>query len=300
MCGAEHELRKTCPLRIFCVFMAIREYEQIYFFFMTTPIFQLLLCLSGRADDPSDIMKGTAIGMNNLVPGAKPEGLVIESLQSYGMQLSFYMGDIEQAAEYYEQLKDVNMGILKATMMYHVQLFFFSLVCIESFRTSRKNKFKNEAKKYMDTLRELVGSGAINLVHKLQLLDAEFTSLTAKDTYEVVRKYERATVSASRAGFLQDGALSNYQCAKFCLRQEATAALAETYVSQSYDLYQTWGASAVADSVKQRHPSLFPEKASQTQNRGTHFRSRPQFQASYAIMHKSLSTARGIGRQFSS
>jgi hypothetical protein len=259
----------------------------------------MLLCLSGKSEDPSNLEKGQAIEMNKLIPNRKPNDLERETLLACGMQLSFYMGNIEKATDCYEKLKDVNVGMNKATVLYHMRLFFFVLVCIENFRISQKGRFKTEAKKHMDTLRKLVENGAINVVHKLQLLDAEFSSLTSKDTNEAVnellRKYEKAVVSATRAGFLQDGALSNYLCAKFCLRQESKEAAADNYFMQSCELYTTWGALAVAMSVKQQHLSEYPEPPSYTVRTDSGFRSRTHFRASFAEMHKSLSTARLLG-----
>jgi hypothetical protein len=256
----------------------------------------MLLCLSGKSEDPSNLEKGHAIEMNKLIPNRKPKDLERETLLSYGMQLSFYMGDIEKSTDCYEKLKDVKMGMHKATVLYHIRLFFFALVCIENFRISQKGRFKTEAKKYMDTLRKLVETGAINVVHKLQLLDAEFCSLTSKETNEAVnellRKYEKAIVSATRTGFLQDGALSNYLCAKFCLRQESKKAVADNYFLQSCELYTTWGASAVAKSVKQQHLSEYAEITSPAVRTNSGFRSRTHFRPSLAQMHKSLSMAK--------
>ena len=231
--------------------------------------------------------------MINSVEVENQEDTGKELLQGYGMQLAFYMGDIEQATEYYEASKDATTGVARATIAHHTHLFFFALICIENFRLKGKSKFKNEAKKYMDTLRELVEDGAINLVQKVQLLDAEFMSLTSKDEREVIPKYEKAIKSASRAGFLQDGALGNYLCAQYCVRNEDEVS-AESYATKSYELYSTWGAVAVAESVEARNPLLFVNSPSTTSmgrlsNSGL---SRTHFRESFALMHKSLSRRR--------
>ena len=273
--------------------MQMLEYKQTRLFVQTTPIFQVLLCLSGQEDDNSDITMGRAIAMNKEV---KLEGLFDEGgerLQSYGMQLAVYMQDEEKAAEYYELLKEENSALEKASTAYHVRLFFFGLICIQNYRHSRKFWFRNEAKRYIDTLRELVNGGGINLPHKVLLLEAEFASLSPKDTSEVIRTYEKSSFAASRAGFLQDGALSNQLCADFCLR-EGKEDSAGTYLRQAHSLYTSWGAVAVADRIKQKHSHLFPEAENHPQSPGTSFRSRPHFRPSLALMHKSLSRARGL------
>ena len=227
------------------------------------------------------------------VESANQEDTGKELLQSYGMQLAFYMGNIELATEYYEAIKDVAQGVAKATIAYHTRVFFFALVCVENFRLKGKSRFKNEAKKYMDTLRELVEGGAINLVHKVQLLDAEYTSIAGKDQNEVIPKYEKAIVSASRAGFLQDAALGNFLCAQCCVRNEDEIS-AEPHAIKSFELYSTWGAVAVAQSVENRHPLLFADGKSKdflAKQTNSGFRSRTHFRESFALMHKSLSRA---------
>jgi hypothetical protein len=176
-----------------------------------------------------------------------------------------------------------------------VSLFFFALVCIQAFRKSQKGRFKSEAKKYMGMIRELVDGGAINLPHKLFLLEAEWASLTMKDDQqEILRMYEKASFSASRAGFLQDGALSNILCAQHCLRQ-GNGSSAGTYLVQSYSLYSSWGAYAVAARIKQEHGDHFPAGDDKPHFEGSTYRSRTQFQQSFSKMHKSLSRARSLG-----
>lgn len=273
--------------------MQMLEYKQTRYFFYTTPIFQLLLCLSGQEENNHDISKGKAIEMNDLVESKSQYAAAAETLMAYGMQLAVYMGDDEKALEYYERLKDINMGIGKATAAYHVRLFFFGIICVQNFRQSRKNRFKSEAKKYTDTLRELVDGGAINLPHKLVLLEAELASLTSKDFKEIIRKYEKSIFAASRAGFLQDAGLANYLCAQFCLR-EGNEHSAETYLIQAASLYSSWGAVAVVNTIKERYSSIFPEVDTQPRHNGSGFRSRTNFRASFALMHKSLSKARGL------
>jgi len=188
------------------------EYRHIRWFYKTTPIFQLLLCLSGQEDDNHDITSGRAIQMNSMVEKKNGEDSSLEIPQFYGLQLAMYMGDEEKALVYYEQLKDMDLGLDKASSAYHVRIFFFALVCIQEYRRNQKGRFKNEAKRYIGIIRALVEEGAINLPHKLFLLEAEIASLNVQgeSSQPILRQYERAIVAASRAGFQQDGAISQF------------------------------------------------------------------------------------------
>lgn len=129
--------------------------------------------------------------------------------------------------------------------------------------------------------------------HKVVLLETEFTSLTVKDfSHEVLRKYERAVVAASRAGFLQDGALANHLCGKYCIRH-GHEEIAEMYLQQAHKQYTSWGAIAVANSIKEKYSDFIPTKGIPVVTENG-FRSRARFRDSFALIHKSLSMARGF------
>ena len=148
-------------------------------------------------------------------------------------------------------------------------------------------------------------SGAINLVHKVQLLEAEYASLSSKDiepgSLQLLPKYDKAIVAASRTGFLQDGALGNYLCGMYCLRQQdgvdSAISRAQQYVEKAHELYTTWGATAVAESLESRHPILFADGGGSSRSfvfkqNNSGFRSRTHFRESLALMHRSLSKAK--------
>jgi hypothetical protein len=264
--------------------------QQIAVYYL--PLWQMLLNLSGRSKDPTNLEAGDAMEQKKLFKHSSKDHQWRETLDSYGMQLSIYFDEIEKATECYEMLKDVEMGLMKASVVHHVRLFCFALICIENFRTTKFRRFKSEAKKHMDALRDLVENGAINVAHKLQLVEAEFLSLSTKD--DVLPKYELAIKSASRAGFLHDGALYNYLCAKFCLRNDSLEDSAYNYLVQSCELYESWGAMAVASSIRSRHPDVFAEISISPRKVTSGHRSRSHFRGSFTAVHHSLSTARAL------
>eukprot|EP00957_Ditylum_brightwellii_P081544 6203512-Ditylum_brightwellii.AAC.1 len=92
-------------------------------------------------------------------------------------------------------------------------------------------------------LRKYVAGGAINLVHKVQLLDAEMMKRTSQNSDKVLQKYKAAIVSATRSGFLQDAALSNYLCAQYCQTNSKLESYHEMYMVKSRDQFLSWGAS---------------------------------------------------------
>ena len=64
-------------------------------------------------------------------------------------------------------------------------------------------------------------------------------------------------MSATRAGFLQDAGLSNYLLAQFCLSKPELRDEYRMYMVAAHQNYMSWGASAVAESLKERYPDAF-------------------------------------------
>ncbi|CAJ1947283.1 unnamed protein product [Cylindrotheca closterium] len=275
------------------------DYKQLYLFHMVTPMYQLLLNLQGVSGDPTNIEKGKAIELAGKVPTESEHDVCWEFIRAYGMELAFYFGDLEKATNYYNEIKNLHIGYLKATLLFHSRVFFYALISIENYRITKKVQTKNDAKKYTGFLKNLVEQGAVNVNHKFQLLQAGLMSLAPKDPTKVVRKYERAIALASRTGFLQDSALGNYLCAQFCLSQPDQVDSASRFIEEAYKQYQSWGAAEVAESVKKRHPECFPKEAPGSrvrQRKSEGLRSRRHFRGSIAHMHTSLATARRIKR----
>ena len=130
----------------------------------------------------------------------------------------------------------------------------------------------------------------MNILHKLQLLEAEMASLSPKTTLaEGCQKYNDAIVSSRRAGFLQDGALANYLCFQFCERK-GDKELCRHYLEQSYSLWKMWNAHAVAESLPIRHPDFFAGilGSEENPNSSGFFRSRRVYQDSLVEQHKVL------------
>lgn len=232
------------------------DYNRHYMFLMALPVWQCLLNLSGRAKDRGIMDGGEALEKESLV-GGNPKGAGRQTMMSYWMQLSFYLGNMEKANELYDQVKGFDMGAFKATMFFNARIFFFALIETHNYRKTGKNKYRKTAKQYRDMLRKHVAGGAINLVHKVQLLEVEIKKRTAKNTDEVLRGYQAAIVSATRSGFLQDAALSNHLCAQYCRSKPELLHMQNMYLVAAHEKYTAWGATAVAESLAERYPAVF-------------------------------------------
>jgi hypothetical protein len=263
------------------------EYRQYSVFQMLTPLWQCLLNLTGNSSEPRNMEAGLAYEQWKLV-SSKGKSFGQQVVVSYWMQIAFYFGDIEKATELSKQLKQEFSGLTKAMVFYPARLFFFTLIAMANYRKSQQRKYKVEAQKNIKIFRTLVSAGAMSIVHKLQLLEAELLSLSPKECIAIIcKKYDDSIVSARRAGFLQDAALANYLCFELCQRRNHVTSVSANYLTQSRALWTMWNATAVADSLIDRHPAFLGDSAALTISCGS-FRSRQVFNSSLTKQHKFL------------
>lgn len=190
---------------------------------------------------------------------------------------------------------------MKCTHWYYARRFFFALIAISNYRQTHHRKDKVEAEKHLKIFRTVVKAGAINLVHKLQLLEAEMLPLThhsftkeSESDSQTLRFYDGAIVSATRAGFLQDAALANYLCFRFIQTHQIRPHLAEMYLKKSFELWMTWGAVTVAQSLVDRHQDMFSAESvrnslsSSRDSKTGSYRGRPRFDATLSERHREI------------
>ncbi|CAB9500744.1 Protein tyrosine kinase [Seminavis robusta] len=275
------------------------EYNQIMFFLLASPLWQCLLNLTGKSADPSTMETGTVMERRKAFPAHKKCG--VQSIHSFQMIISYYRGDLEKATEMSEKLADCKPGIMGASFWYASRLYHVALIAIANCRKSPTRKGRQEAEKQVKHFKKLVKKGAINLLHKLQLLQAELMTVDVnpnkpKEVDAVMAMYDSAIVSATRAGFLQDAALANYLCFQFCDTHKVRIHLRELYLKRSVEHWIDWGGFDVADSILERHGgdyqstcvSVREMKDSSCLNMSNSLRGRSRFDDALAMQHKEL------------
>ena len=195
-----------------------------------------------------------------------------------------------------EEFKKHNPGIMKPSFWNVSQRFIIALIAFANFKQTQKWKDKLEIDKQLKYFRRMVKQGAINLVHKLHLLEAEMLSLGWSKSSEVFQKYDEAVVTATRSGFLQDAALANYYCFQYCDSKKERKHLAELYFKRSMELWMSWGAVAVASSLADRHPEHCTGSTRDSISSGSismsgSLRSRPRFDKTLSEQHHAEPTA---------
>lgn len=231
------------------------EYRQYMVLFSIIPCWQVTLNLCGeQPSGPLDMTKGLAVDKQDIAGNDQKVGE--QATWSFLMQISFYLGDIEQAAMLADRLEDLDLGLFCAQVFYPTRVFFFSLIAIEQYRTTRKRKFKQKAKKHADLISKWISSGALNLTHKGLILRAELSSISSKTTPEKSQSlYDKAFSTAMRCGFLQDAALTCQLAAAFC--EQDLPEYAVPYAVKAFDNWQAWDAVVVASHIEKKYPEIF-------------------------------------------
>ena len=127
------------------------------------------------------------------------------------LQISFYCEEYKLATQATQKLKKLHgFENFSAAVFFPVRIFFFTLLALRYLEDTGKWSYGREAKKYSTLFRKWVAKlGAINLVHKLLILDAEMLSTERKVKPDMLKTaYDRATAASSRSDFLQDTALA--------------------------------------------------------------------------------------------
>ncbi|KAI2501514.1 hypothetical protein MHU86_12959 [Fragilaria crotonensis] len=107
-------------------------------------------------------------------------------------------------------------------------------------------------------MRSWVEKKAVNLEHKLSILEAEYESLTVKNGQLLRSKYDDAIQMSIKAKFMQDAALATQLASRAMLRSDDGMTYAEAYIISAYDMWVSWGALAVARCLEENSRLYFP------------------------------------------
>lgn len=253
---------------------------------------QFILNLMGRSADPLQLT-GEAMVQETALQR------IVETNNNVAMrvfwllriQLAYYFGDMDLALKI---LKSSNINYIKVHLFFYVWTFFSGLVSLELARTTRRRRHRVRARKVINVMKKWVSAGAVNSVHKLQLLKAEYKALNGKDHDSVRHSYDAAISMASKAGFLQDSALANERAGLFFL-QHGDEFWASVYLTRAHELYCEWGAQAKAGQIVSQHSAVF--KPSLPTRYTSRHKSRSRFSNKSSLRHKQLRLSGSVGSQ---
>ena len=116
----------------------------------------------------------------------------------------------------------------------------------------RKNKEKTRIKKNVKLLKHWSSGAPVNHLHRYTFIRA-LILLSQKKIKKALPKIEAALASSDRSGYVNDQALMNEYAGMFLLLYGHFDTAAR-YLSQSYDLYCSWGAVNKNRQMKNQYP----------------------------------------------
>lgn len=267
----------------FCTLMF--KYGQTMFLLSNVPLYQCVLNLTGQTDDILDMASGTACDYRTRLGWTCRTGE--QAGWSHQMQIAFYCEKFDLATSLYEKLEPVYAGADRGLPLYHARVFFFALICIHNAKNGGRRKYRAEARKHLNVLRGWVMENrAINIVHKLMILQAEMMTLDKKKSdSEILAAFDKAIVAAAKVGFLQDAALAAHLGSRAAANEETC----QEYFRRARDMYLSWGAVGVIDHLEEATPHYQETSDSASFGAsGTRFRGRSRFDNSLERRHHSL------------
>ena len=181
----------------------------------------------------------------------------------FKMQLSIYFGSPEDAVKHGEQVIDFGFKYGQGTHMVPRCTFMIGLANIWSFKTDKQSKYLRTAKAMLKRLRVWAKQKNPNVLHMLQLLEAEVSFVTdkkgKKNLEQTAQGYKTAMISSKRMGLRLDFALFNELYARFQVEAHNDLVSATYYMTQAYLEYESYGAHNKAAHLKRTYPQLVTE-----------------------------------------
>lgn len=174
----------------------------------------------------------------------------IFGLHAMGADLSLARGDvfIQGAPGVYHHIPDA----------FHRGLSAFAMA-----RDTNKRKYKRHAQKQRSRIKLWTRTGCINTIHYQHLLDAENAAL--KNRKEKAKGfYQKAAVTAQRAGFVHDAALASERYAEFLLHDMKDMRSAVDELEKSRKYYSEWGATRKVKMLQEKYTDLFSGSGSRS------------------------------------
>lgn len=206
------------------------------------PLVNLVLNLVGESNDIVDDYR-------EKVKWDGTSGDVAE--KSYFLHLYVYREEWDKANELYNYLVDLDIGPLRSFPIWHTRVFFFAVVAIRNAQKAKllnRRKWARIAQGHVDSIRTWVlQRKAINLVHKLHILEAMLLTLNRSFPSDKLLQsaFDKAIIPASRAGLFQDSGLAAALAAQ-CLKDRS---LKRRYASIAQQAYLRWGAKGIVRSL---------------------------------------------------
>jgi predicted ATPase/signal transduction histidine kinase/tRNA A-37 threonylcarbamoyl transferase component Bud32 len=104
----------------------------------------------------------------------------------------------------------------------------------------------------------------MNFQHGYDLVEAEKARVLGQE-YQAIAYYESAIAGAKKEGFIHEEALACELAAEFHFSRHQEI-IAQAYLNQAYNAYQTWGSGTKVKDLEQRYPEIFSARSKDSES----------------------------------
>ena len=162
--------------------------------------------------------------------------------------LCSYLGEYKEGADLAMELGDA-LNRTHPGFFFGFETFSRGICLYATARITKAKTYSKEARKVRAQIRNWVKSGGCNLIHQLQILDAEDAALRG-DRIEAKQSFQTAIRSAVRGGFRHNAALANERYAAYLLESDEVEE-SQFYIREARKLYNEWGAQRIVRRIDQ-------------------------------------------------
>ena len=224
---------------------------------------QLNLNLQGLVENPL-LLVGDSLNETEIIDSWEQEGNATLLFAFYlaKLILCYNLKEYQLAVEYARKAKQyINAAI--GTICFSMYYFYLPLVILARYKQDKDKLLiaVKIAKGYRKKLRTWSKLAPENHLNKYYLLSAEIYRAIGKNN-QAAEYYDRAIDSAAQLGYLAEIALAQELAGEFYLSQKRNK-IASYYLSDAYDTYNKWQASAKLAILKDRYSSLIKTPSSE-------------------------------------
>jgi len=135
--------------------------------------------------------------------------------------------------------------------------FYHSLILLALYKGSSKaqqQQFLKTIDVYQKKLKRWAAICSDNFSHKHLLIEAQIAQFS-EQVWRAADLYDRAIQAAQTGGFTQNQAIANELAGEFHLSL-GKEKIAQAYLLDAYYGYARWGATAIAETIRERHADL--------------------------------------------
>jgi len=189
--------------------------------------------------------------------------IIQELVYIYQYLSGYILGEYQQAEEALEQAAVLAKFRLEQ-FDYIIQDTYESLVWAQLYEQApvfKQRQYKTGIRKRLKKLKKFADRCPQNNLHKYQLVRAELHRILGK-WRQAEEGYEQSIGNARKYGHIHDLAMAAECYAKYWLQRERLP-LAKIYLSEAYEAYSKWGATAKLSSMEQLYGSLLLRRREQ-------------------------------------